>query len=71
MNSGLDVYAHNVETVKELQSYVRDRRASFDQSIKVLAYAKELRPSIVTKSSIMLGFGETEYEICKTLDGEN
>lgn len=65
--SGLDVYAHNVETVEELTPYVRDRRATFQQSISVLRRAKEANPDILTKTSIMLGFGETDEQILDTL----
>ncbi|TSO98527.1 Lipoyl synthase, mitochondrial [Bagarius yarrelli] len=65
--SGLDVYAHNVETVKELQRYVRDPRANFDQSLTVLRHVKSIKPSILTKTSIMLGLGETEAQIHSTL----
>lgn len=65
----MDVYAHNIETVRNLQVYVRDRRANFDQSLGVLEHAKRVRPEIVTKSSIMLGFGETDEEILSALDG--
>lgn len=60
--SGLDVYAHNVETVPELQSMVRDRRANWDQSIATLRAAKEAGMK-VTKTSIMLGCGETTTEV--------
>jgi lipoic acid synthetase len=59
----LQVFAHNVETVERLTPEVRDPRASFAQSLRILAAAKELRPELVTKSSIMLGLGETETEI--------
>ncbi len=59
----LQVFAHNVETVERLTPEVRDPRASFAQSLRILAAAKELRPELVTKSSIMLGLGETEAEI--------
>ena len=59
----LQVFAHNVETVERLTPDVRDPRASFAQSLRILAAAKELRPELVTKSSIMLGLGETEAEI--------
>jgi len=52
--SGLDVFAHNVETVEGLQRWVRDYRAGYEQSLEVLRYAKEVKPSVVTKSSIML-----------------
>ncbi|RPB01421.1 Lipoyl synthase [Choiromyces venosus 120613-1] len=66
-NSGLDVYAHNVETVEGLTPYVRDRRANFRQSLKVLEAAKAARKDLVTKTSIMLGLGETEEEVLDTL----
>ena len=56
-NSGLDVYAHNVETVRRLQPYVRDHRAGYDQSLSVLRHAKSVNPSIYTKTSLMLGLG--------------
>jgi lipoic acid synthetase len=65
--SGLDVYAHNVETVEELTPHVRDRRATFQQSLRVLAAAKEARPSLITKTSMMLGLGETEEQIYDAL----
>uniref|UniRef100_A0A7S1XE71 Lipoyl synthase, mitochondrial n=1 Tax=Compsopogon caeruleus TaxID=31354 RepID=A0A7S1XE71_9RHOD len=67
-NSGLDVYAHNVETVPRLQGHVRDRRANFDQSLHVLKLAKKHgQGAILTKTSLMLGLGETEKEIEDTL----
>lgn len=65
--SGLDVYAHNVETTPQLTPYVRDRRATFAQSIAVLRAAKEARPDLITKTSIMLGLGETEEQLWDTL----
>lgn len=61
--SGLDVYAHNVETVERLQRYVRDKRAGYEQSLRVLAHAKESNPSVYTKTSLMLGLGETTDEV--------
>ncbi|KAF9056282.1 mitochondrial Lipoyl synthase [Panaeolus papilionaceus] len=64
--SGLDVYAHNVETVEELTPYVRDRRATFRQSLKVLEHAKK-EGAQITKTSIMLGVGETSEQILATL----
>ncbi|CAK9102542.1 unnamed protein product [Durusdinium trenchii] len=67
LESGMDVFAHNVETVERLQSTVRDRRAGYAQSLKVLRHAKEVRPDVVTKSSIMLGLGEQDEEIQQTL----
>lgn len=65
--SGLDVYAHNVETVRELQRFVRDPRANFDQSLSVLQHAKKVKPTVLTKTSIMLGLGETDEQIQNTL----
>lgn len=65
--SGLDVYAHNVECVEELTPFVRDRRASFEQSLSVLRRAKASVPSLLTKTSLMLGFGETASQIESTL----
>eukprot|EP01036_Dinobryon_divergens_P027304 gene27304-36048_t len=68
-NSGLDVYAHNIETVRRLQRYVRDHRANYEQSLEVLRYAKECSKGrrILTKSSIMLGLGETDEEILEAM----
>ncbi|USW50499.1 Putative lipoyl synthase, aldolase-type TIM barrel [Septoria linicola] len=65
--SGLDVYAHNVETTEELTPMVRDRRAKFRQSLAVLAAAKAAKPTLITKTSIMLGLGETEDQLWRTL----
>lgn len=64
--SGLDVYAHNVETVEDLTPYVRDRRATFRQSLKVLEHAKKQGVRI-TKTSIMLGVGENETQVMNAL----
>ncbi|KAJ1456567.1 lipoate synthase [Pelagophyceae sp. CCMP2097] len=68
-NSGLDVYAHNIETVRRLTPYVRDRRATYDQSLKCLRDAKAAcgSKSLLTKSSVMLGLGETHGEIRETM----
>ena len=63
----LEVFAHNVECVPRLDSKVRDHRATFDQSIGILKEAKRLRPDILTKSSIMVGLGETDDEITEAL----
>ncbi|KAI5286731.1 hypothetical protein KEM54_006552 [Ascosphaera aggregata] len=65
--SGLDVYAHNVETVEALSPQVRDRRANFQQSLRVLRAAKEAQPGLITKTSLMLGLGETEEEVWDAL----
>uniref|UniRef100_A0A8D2E777 lipoyl synthase n=1 Tax=Theropithecus gelada TaxID=9565 RepID=A0A8D2E777_THEGE len=65
--SGLDVYAHNVETVPELQSKVRDPRANFDQSLCVLKHAKKVQPDVISKTSIMLGLGENDEQVYATM----
>ncbi|XP_073125187.1 lipoyl synthase 2, mitochondrial [Henckelia pumila] len=67
--SGLDVFAHNIETVEELQSVVRDHRANFKQSLDVLVMAKDYAfPGTLTKTSIMLGCGETPDQVVKTME---
>lgn len=71
--SGLDVFAHNIETVKEFQRSVRDPRANYDQSIGVLKHVKQVTKTesdnlILTKTSIMLGFGETDDQVKRTMD---
>ena len=63
--SGLDVYAHNIECVERLQKRVRDRRANYAQSMSALQYAHEL--GVHTKSSIMVGLGETDEEVRQTM----
>lgn len=63
MDSGLDVFAQNVETVERLTHPVRDPRAGYRQSIDVLGAAKAHRPAVLTKTSLMLGLGETGEEI--------
>ena len=68
--SGLDVYAHNIETVEALTPFVRDRRATFRQSLKVLEHAKA-QGVRVTKTSIMLGVGETEDQVMEALKGKH
>ncbi|KAL1631847.1 hypothetical protein SLS56_004209 [Neofusicoccum ribis] len=65
--SGLDVYAHNVETVEALTPFVRDRRAKFRQSLRVLEAAKAAREGVITKTSMMLGLGETEEQMWHAL----
>ena len=61
--SGADVLAHNLETVARLTPTVRDGRCGYDQSLAVLARVKETDPAALTKSSLMVGIGETEGEI--------
>lgn len=65
--SGLEVLAHNIETVERLTPLVRDRRAGYEQSLRVLEYAKEAKPGLVTKSSILLGLGEEEWEVVEAM----
>ncbi|KAL7553579.1 hypothetical protein ACHAWF_016894 [Thalassiosira exigua] len=67
VKSGLDVYAHNVETVERLQKYVRDARAGYWQSIGTLEHAKKVQPGLYTKTSLMLGLGETDEEVIQTM----
>jgi lipoic acid synthetase len=67
VHSRPDVIAHNVETVPRLTPVVRDRRASFQQSVDVLQMVKEMDVRIYTKSSIMLGLGEKYEEVLDTL----
>jgi lipoyl synthase len=65
--SGLDVYAHNVETVERLQRFVRDPRATYRQSLSTLEHAKAVNPALYTKTSLMLGLGETDDEVVQTM----
>ncbi|MFQ6025248.1 MAG: lipoyl synthase [Nitrosopumilaceae archaeon] len=67
LDSKPEVIGHNIETVRRLTSKVRDIRATYEQSLFVLKKIKEINPSVFTKSSIMLGHGETEEEIFKTI----
>jgi lipoic acid synthetase len=67
LDSGPDVFAQNVETVSRLTHPVRDQRAGYEQTIGVLRAAKAHRPSVLTKTSLMLGLGETDAEIHQTM----
>lgn len=67
LDSGLDVFAQNVETVRRLTHPVRDPRAGYEQTIGVLREAKTYRPPVLTKTSLMLGLGETDAEILGTM----
>ncbi|MCP5090751.1 MAG: lipoyl synthase [Gammaproteobacteria bacterium] len=67
VDSGLDVFAQNVETVRRLTHPVRDPRAGYERSIDVLRHAKAHRPSVLTKTSLMLGLGERDNEILQTM----
>lgn len=68
LDSGLDVFAQNLETVRRLTHRVRDPRAGYEQTLKVLAYAKQIRPDVLTKTSLMLGLGERDFEIRDALE---
>ena len=68
VDSGVDVFAQNLETVERLTHEVRDARAGFRQTLDVLAFAKRYRNEILTKTSLMLGLGETEREIVNAMD---
>ena len=67
LDSGLDVFAQNVETVERLTHPVRDARAGYGQTLEVLRHAKMHRPEVLTKTSLMLGLGETDAEIRQTM----
>lgn len=62
-----DVFAHNLEVTRALTPRIRDARCSYDQSLEVLAYAKALAPERLTKSSLMVGLGETDDEILESM----
>lgn len=68
MDARPDVFAHNLETVRRLSPSVRDKRAGYDQSLKVLAHAKSRAPQRYTKTSLMLGLGETGAEVETAMD---
>jgi len=63
LDSGVDVIAHNVETIRRLVPWVRDARCDHDLSLDFHRTAKRLKPGIITKSSVMVGLGETEAEV--------
>ncbi|MFX0014245.1 MAG: lipoyl synthase [Promethearchaeota archaeon] len=68
IESNPNVVGHNIETTEVLTPRVRDKKASFNQSIQILKHIKKLNPHILTKSSIILGFGETDDQILSTLE---
>ena len=67
VKAGPEVIAHNIETTEPLTPNVRDSRATYAQSLNVLRSIKELNSSIRSKSSIILGLGETENDLLKTM----
>ena len=68
VNCGLEVFAQNVETVRRLTHPVRDIRAGYEQTLEVLAESKRINPKVLTKTSLILGLGETDAEIEETMD---
>jgi lipoic acid synthetase len=67
LEAGPDVFAHNMETVRRLQPVVRPQ-ASYNRSLQVLRFAADFRPCVSVKSGLMLGMGESDEEIIRTLD---
>jgi lipoic acid synthetase len=68
LDAGLVTYAQNLETVERLTHPVRDPRAGYAQTLGVLAFAKRHAPKTLTKTSLMLGLGETDAELDRTFD---
>ena len=68
LDSGIEVFAQNVETVARLTHPVRDPRAGYEQTLNVLAHGKAYRPDVITKTSLMLGLGEREDELKDCMD---
>jgi lipoic acid synthetase len=67
LEGGPDVFAHNIEVVRRITRGVRDARCGYDRSLEVLRHAKEKDPKKFTKSSIMVGIGETDDEVVEAL----
>ena len=68
VDSGIEVFAQNLETVRRLTSTVRDPRAGYEQTLRVLEHAKRYRPDVLTKTSLMLGLGESDEEVRQALE---
>ena len=68
VDAGPDVLAHNLETIERLQRRVRDPRAGYEQSLQVLVNAKKINPQVKTKSSLMVGLGESDEELHVAMD---
>ncbi len=68
VNCGIEVFAQNIETVERLTHQVRDTRAGYQQTLDVLAESKRINSEVLTKTSIILGLGETDSEIYNTMD---
>ncbi|MDE2150553.1 MAG: lipoyl synthase [Gammaproteobacteria bacterium] len=67
LDAGVQTYAQNLETVERLTHRVRDPRAGYRRTLEVLAFAKRHAPETLTKTSLMLGLGETDAELEQTL----
>jgi lipoic acid synthetase len=67
LDAGPEVLSHNIETVERLSPLARDHRSSYRASVELLRAAKALAPACATKSSLMLGLGETEAEVLAAL----
>jgi len=68
VNCGLEVFAQNIETVERLTHQVRDIRAGYQQTLDVLSESKKINQDVLTKTSIIVGLGETDSEIEETMD---
>ena len=68
VNSGIEVFAQNLETVQRLTHPVRDPRAGYQQTLDVLYESKQINPEVLTKTSLILGLGETDEEIEQAMD---
>jgi len=68
LDSNVEVFAQNLETVKRLTHQVRDHRAGYEQTLEVLAYAKTYSPKTISKTSLMLGLGESEDELLESFN---
>ena len=68
VQSPIKVFAQNIETVERLTHPIRDPRAGYTKTLKVLQAAKEINPNIITKTSLIVGLGETDSEIYKTFE---
>ncbi|HUK26854.1 MAG TPA: lipoyl synthase [Candidatus Acidoferrales bacterium] len=67
-DAGPEVIAHNIETTETLTPKARDPRATYEQSLRVLKSIKDIHPKVYSKSSIMLGLGETEEDLKQTME---
>lgn len=67
LESGVDVFAHNLEVTRALTPTIRDKRCGYDLSLDVLAYAKQRAPDRLTKSSLMVGIGESDEDVVASL----